>query len=173
MTRFSPALALACALLSACATKPPVKTDVDAKASFSSYKTFALRDGKLVKDGAVRPGVAGVGNTIDSALLTELSQKGLRPSWKNPDLIVTYTAGARTPEELRKATGVAWYDVPLEKVWAGAYHQGTLVVDVIDTDTHRLVYRSIAKADEKDLRDPEFVQRTVERALAQYLPPFA
>jgi hypothetical protein len=61
----------------------------------------------------------------------------------------------------------------VEKVWAGAYHQGTLVVDVIDADTHRLIYRSIAKADEKDLRDPQFVQRTVEKALAQYLPPFA
>jgi hypothetical protein len=105
-------LVLGCALVGACAAKPPVRTDVDRKASFSTYKTFALRDGKLVKDGTVRTGVAGVGSTIDSALLTELSQKGLRPSWRNPDLLVTYTAGARTPDELRAATGVAWYNAP-------------------------------------------------------------
>src|SRR5262245_50424986 len=79
-----------------CATTRVVAVDVDRRADFQRYRTFDVRDGQVVREGLPDPGDTLVRDRVDAALSAELTEKGLRPDPKRPDLIVSYTTGTRT-----------------------------------------------------------------------------
>jgi hypothetical protein len=172
--------ALAVAALAGCATTQ-VKTDWDKQTNFAQYRTFTIQAGKVI----AAPGTVEAADSqpdtlvlsrIDAALKNDLVSKGLAPVVQNPDVIVTYTAGARTKEEVVSnwplygwGYGRRWSYGPLyDDVWVDRYPQATLVIDVIDASSKKVVFRAVAKADDKNIRNPRFIQAAVDKALAKY-----
>jgi hypothetical protein len=171
---------LAVSALAGCATTQ-VKTDWDKQANFAQYRTFAVRAGKVVPEpGTVQAADPQpdtlVLSRIDTALKNDLVSKGLAPAAGNPDLIVTYTAGARTKEQVVSNWGTfgwgygpRWGHGPLyDDVWVDRYSQATLVIDLIDASSKKVVFRAVAEADYKNIRNPKFIQAAVDKALARY-----
>jgi hypothetical protein len=153
-----------------CATTQ-VRTDHDPRADFSQYRTFVLKTGQVINEGIVDTRDTLTRERINSALKDELTGKGLQPVAHDPDLIVTYTAGARTLQELTTYWGGSYADPSMADVWTNEYRQGTLVIDFIDAKTNRLVWRSIARADNKDFRKTENIDKAVDKALQKYPAP--
>src|SRR4051812_13313563 len=88
-------------LAAACGPSLQVKTDYDHRADFGRYRTYALKEGKVVSElGYGEQRNTLVTNRIDNALAHQLAAKGLRAVPTEPDLVVTYVAGARTRREL-------------------------------------------------------------------------
>ena len=157
-----------------CATTQ-VKTDHDPAAPFERYRTFEVVKGKVVQDGVVDRGNTIVTDRVESALKDNLEQKGLQPAdqaqGQNPDLLVTYTTGARTVRELDGVwAGYGWY-VPSyddNDIWIDERTEGTLVIDFYDADTRKLVWRSVAKNEDKEFTKPEDIEKAVNEALKKY-----
>ncbi len=166
--------------LAGCATTQ-VKSDWNRQIDFGRYRTFAIQGGKvLAPRGSVeaadpnRDTLAAA--RIEAALTADLMRKGLTPRRDNPDLIVTYTAGARTKEEVvsnwdsfgwhRHRSG--YYGPLYQNVWIDQYPEATLVVDLLDPRSQQIVFRSVARADDKDIRNARFIATAVDKALARY-----
>jgi hypothetical protein len=161
----------ACAAIG-CATS--VKTDHDPKANFQQYRTFAVAKTKVVTDGEREAQDTQITRDIEAAITTELFNKGIHPARdEKPDLLVAFSAGNRTNRQM-------------DAVWMsnGRYHtaasdghevwvdrdlpSGTLVIDFIDADTRKLVFRSVAEVAEDQLIDRQVIDRTVDKALKKF-----
>lgn len=175
------ALILIASVLSGCAGAQ-VKTDADRDADFSRYRSYALQRGRVLNDQSV----AGVSENplleerIQKAIARELARKGLQPTDPSrADLIATYTASARTkvtdtvtPAEPGFEPYDEWYWGPgFEDVRVDEYREGTLIIDLIDADTRKLVWRAIARAESKDFADADFIRGTVDKAIEKYPAP--
>jgi hypothetical protein len=150
-----------------CATTQ-VRTDHDPNARFSQYRTFALKRGQVVNEGMVDTRDTLTRDRINEALQQELAQKGLEPTNLNPDLIVTYTAGTRTQQAYTSYWGDTYAYSPMPYAWSTDYRQAILVIDFIDPNTDKLVWRSVARGGEKDLRKPENIEKAVDKALDKF-----
>jgi hypothetical protein len=155
-----------------CATTQ-VTTDHDPAAPFENYRTFSVMKGKVVNNGVADPGNTLVTDRVTKALTEQLEQKGLQPAdeTQNPDLLITYTAGARTIRELDGVwAGYGWYVPSYDEndVWIDEYTEGTLVIDFYDANTKKLVWRSVAKNENEEFVKPEDIQKAVDAALKKY-----
>jgi len=154
---------------SGCATTQ-ISTDHDPRADFADYKTFAVQSGQVMRNGRVDPHDTLMRDRIDGALANVLQEKGLQAETQNPDLIVTYTAGAQTYADTGgwgyDGYGFGDYDDGLDTV-----QEGTLLIDVIDAHTQKLVWRSLAVADDQNFRSPQYIASTVNEALKKYPAP--
>jgi hypothetical protein len=146
-----------------------VNTDYDPRARFSQYRTFEVEPGRVVERDAPGGDDTLVKDRIESAIENNLEAKGLQETKADPDLIVRYTAGAKTVEEIEDEWGDAWDD-EFDTPWVEEYTVGTLVIDIVDADTNKTVFRTIAKAEDEDFRSEEFVRGAVEKALKKYPP---
>ncbi len=175
---------LAACTLAGCAGAQ-VKTDADEDADFSRYRSYALQRGRVLSDEAA-PNVSDnplLEERIQQAIARELARKGLEPTDPSrADLIATYTASARTRQELETVAPAVpgfepydeWYWGPgYEDVWVDEYREGTLVIDLIDANTRKLVWRAIARAKSQDFADAEFIRGTVDDAIEKYPAPGA
>jgi hypothetical protein len=152
-----------------CATTH-VQTERAPNANFAGYRTFALSQGRVYNEGRPDKRDTLVRDRIDSALRTELSEKGLQATNLNPDLIVTYTAGARTMAEV-VPNPEAYTLGAMPAPWLSEYREGTLVIDLIDANTKQLVWRSYARAEDKNFRKPENLEQAVDKALEKFPAP--
>lgn len=166
--------ALAAALaVTACGTTS-VTTDHVEQPKLESYGSYFIAPGPVMTDDAVTavPDQL-VQDRIDAELGQELGGRGLdRVEPWAADLIVTYTAQARDLQQ------VVYDDFGLEPwpfngdVWVKTYRETTLVIDVLDAETHRPVWRATARTKNKDFHDPQFVSKIVNRAMKDF-PPLA
>jgi hypothetical protein len=153
---------------------PQVKTETtaDPRANFSGYRTFQVQPGKLVEHGVVNHRNEAVRVRIDSALAQELVAKGLAEAVQAPDLIVTYESRVETRPDVREVwwTPVyGWFVQPKgEGLLAGYHHANTLTIDVLDGRTRKLLWRSVARGEDKDFSDAKYIDNAVEYALASY-----
>jgi len=159
------------AAYSGCATTQ-ISTDHDPRADFADYKTFAVQSGQVLRNGRVDAHDTLMRDRIDGALETGFQAKGLETAKQNPDLIVTYTAGAQTYVGTDTGYGDDGYgfggpygDGPYE------FQEGSLLIDVIDAHTKKLVWRSVAQDDDRNFRSAEYIASTVNKALKQYPIP--
>jgi hypothetical protein len=153
-----------------------VKTDYDHRADFGRYRTYALKEGKVVSElGYGEQRNTLVTNRIDEALVHQLAAKGLRAAPSEPDLVVTYVAGARTRRELEGTgyAGAGWYGPAYDDFWVREYPEGTLVIDFVDAHSNQLVWRAYVKAEGEGISDAKFIQKSVAKALQSYPPAHA
>jgi len=142
---------LATNLLAGCAYTPKVKTDFDRSADFSRYHTFTTVPGRIVSS----MGVMDVNNTllsnrVNEGVTTQLINKGLAIDKTNPDLIVTFLAGAQNKTDIESAPvgpyggyrGAGWWGGGYDQFWTRNYKEGTLIIDLIDTKEKNLVWRA-------------------------------
>ena len=150
------AVVAACAL-SACSTVT-VTTDYDHSASFGKYKTYSLAP-------------AARGQTLSSAseaalreaLRSELASRGISESTSGkPDLAIVRHVFLTDNISVQEYTdwgygyGGGWpYGYGYYGMWAGApstyvdvstYTEGTMILDVVDTHTKKLVFRGTGTA---------------------------
>lgn len=139
---------LTLALLAAVgATAQNVTVEFDPAATFSQYKTFAIRDGKVnSKSPALNSEL--VRKRIQAAIERALTAKGLAAVTGSSDLIVRYHLGeARKTEVERYPAGWRGWGTRTVRV---PYSQGTLVIDLHDPATNSLVWRAIAREKKGD-----------------------
>lgn len=152
--------------LSAC-TSYDYYTAAINKTDLSNYRTFAWMPSSNNGSNAINNGLADA--KIKDATTTALVAKGLRLNRQNPDLVVTYTLtvgrGARTnyytPYPYYGGFYPGWgfgsgwgyrpyyyaYGAPFA-YYGGLtfaekehYKEGTLIIDLVDTRTRRIVWR--------------------------------
>src|SRR5262245_53379177 len=155
----------------ACAPSLTVRADFDRAASFDRYRTFRLDEGRVLDRGNTPPNTI-VKDRIESALRSQLAAEGLVPAGHLPDLVVKYVAGARTVQELQTVgnAGNYWGGPGMGDVWVEQVPEGTLVIDLIDAHTGRLVWRAHCHAEGEGLSRPETIQKAVAKAFEKYPP---
>lgn len=193
--RLIPALAAALlggALLAGCNSGdgPKVTTDFAPNTHFAQYHTYAFQPGRIMtKFGANDPNNTLLNNRIQDAVAAALPEKGLTPTTQNPDLVVTYIAGAQNKQEIEDLgpqvydgpyfgsgfsfrPGGAWWNSGFDRYYVNSYTQGTLILDFVDPRTKQLVWRAYVsnKINSSGLVDQKTIDSAVNAALKQYPP---
>lgn len=182
------ALGLAALVFAGCNTGdgPTVRTDYDKHVNFAQFHTFAFQKGRIV----TRLGTPDSNNTlvdgrIRDAVVNQLSAKGLRLSTQSPDLVATYVAGARSKQEIQDLGPTPYsgdyfggpfgferggfYGAGFDQFYVNNYTQGTLILDLIDPHTKKLVWRAYV-TQAIDRPDAKTINNAVAAALKQYPP---
>lgn len=139
MGRLPRSIALAIALAQATSAALAAVTVLhDDGVDFSALRTYELREGTPARRSDVQ-------KLIDDSVERELQDKGLRPAAGPPDVVVlTYALADRhTAEELEDP--VYWeFLTGVTSVDAYDVEAGTLVIDLVDPATERVLWRGIA-----------------------------
>ncbi len=193
--RFLPALATALVggtLLVGCNSGdgPKVTTDYAPNTNFAQYHTYAFQPGRIMtRLGANDPNNTLLNNRIQTAVAEALPAEGLTPTTQNPDLVVTYIAGAQNKQEIENmgpqvydgpyfGPGFffrpygAWWDQGFDNYYVQNYTQGTLILDFVDPRTKQLVWRAYVsnKINSTGPVDQKTIDAAVKAALKQYPP---
>jgi hypothetical protein len=160
-----------------------VHVDYDRAADFPSFKSFAWKD---VKAGSLEGSNDLVHTRIVKAIENQLAQAGLAESESAPDLLVTYHAS--TKQDVRVDTtmynygyGSSWYWDPYWGSTYGSgfatgtsqvvtYTRGTLVVDIIDAKTSKLVFRGVAEdiVPDSPSKAEKLIYKCIEKMAKQF-----
>jgi hypothetical protein len=146
-------------LLGGCSTLE-VATEVASDAPFASYRTFGWFAASQTRTGSPRIDNPQLDARIRSEIDRALVGRGLRKaSGMHPDIHVAYRVALQTkiessPVKLGGQYVPAWGNDPWANrslgkrgTYVREYEQGTLIVDVIDAKTSRLVWRGTAKTE--------------------------
>ncbi len=135
-------VALVSALSVACSTMTTA-VDYDHTINWSKYKTFQIMEG--TKDP-----VSFTQKRIENGISSTLASKGLQPTTTNPDLLV-YPHVVLTQQRQWNATSMGGFGY---RGWGGMGGMatatetnipiGTLIIDLVDPDTHEMVWRGTA-----------------------------
>ena len=68
--------------------------------------------------------------------------------------------------------GPMWGPYP-QDFWVTEHPEGTLVIDLLDGKTGKLVWRAYIVAQGSGMNDASFIQKAVNKALENYRPPAA
>jgi len=160
-----------------------VHVDYDKEADFPSYKSFAWKD---IKQGTLEGSNDLIHTRIVKAIENQLAQAGLVENGSSPDLWVTYHASSK--QDVRVDTtmynygyGSSWYWDPYWGSTYGSgfatgtqqvvtYTRGTLVVDIIDAKTSKLVFRGVAEAivPEKPSKAEKLIYSSIDKMAKQF-----
>ena len=124
--------------------------------------------------------LATIDERVSKSLQSELKRKGLKRSTENPDVLVSYAVAmdaSISGSDFNKAYADEFpISVPEPEPGQDVdYHQGTLIVDFVDSATRKLLWRGAIMADismdvserEKDQR----VRHAVQILLSQFPKP--
>ena len=158
-----------------CGPTLQVKTDFDHHATFQQYRSFRMGEGRVIERGAVTDNTI-VKDRVNAALRDGLMTRGLQPGMEQADLIARFAVGARTVTELE---GVGhplvigmWGAYPGD-FWVTEHPEGTLVIDLVDARSQKLVWRAYCVAQGTGMSDAALIQKAVSRALATFPPAAA
>ncbi len=169
-------------LLSACASGPQVRVNLDKSAEFSQYKTFGFADPLGTDRGGYQ---SIVSQHLKDATRQELQARGLRYEAASPQLLVNFSASLNekmrvmsTPSPMlglgyygyRAGMYTAW---PLyaEQQTVTQYTEGTLNIDVVDAARKQLVWEGVVtdSVTQKDLDQLKTsIDLAVKAAFAKY-----
>lgn len=136
-----------------------VNTDSDPAAPFSSFKTYAWTV------GTPSPNPLG-DQRIHDSVDRQLAAKGLTKRADNPDLVVaTHVMTHEERQLVANGFGYGWYGGLGTTVTEQTYVQGTLVVDLYDAHTKKMVWRGTATDTASDKADKN--TKKVNKALAK------
>ena len=163
-----PLLALVLAFVLPACSGLKVNSDYDAEADFSVYATFAWLPAPVASDEAQARGVSEIlGERIQRAVDANLATKNMRKVSKaEAQLLVTYHLSVE--EKIEFNDPYYAYDR------VSTYEEGTMLIDLIDAKTERLIWRGSAQARIKNLdsaeQREERIREVVAAILAQYPP---
>jgi hypothetical protein len=166
-------LALGLAAVLAGCSSVKLANDYDPNADFARYDGFDWLDD--------RPGVTGeadAAGVLDASLRgeigSELASNGMVLDSTNPGLLVIYHVGAGDEIDAGR-WGYSYSDVG--KGWGGsidvrAYRAGTLVVDLIDAETMRLIWRATAEGAFRENDSAESAKERMRDAVGRMFEAF-
>lgn len=141
-----------------CASTPNVQvnTTVAPDARFGAYRTFTILTPRMTGANPAAADEPMVENSIVNRALREdirqdLESRGYRPGGPDADFAVAYYTAARTALDVTTVD----YGYPYRPWWWGARErqeiqpitQGTVVIDVIDRRSNRLVWRGTGRTE--------------------------
>ena len=178
-------------LLSGCVASS-VSTESNAiynqDAALGDVKTFAFFQPVPVATADFQDGFsAGMDEKLKRALKTGLQQKGIQEVATEPDILVAYDVSVAVPPEKERSENylagfgygyayMAGYrfnyknDDLLGYRSIDLYKQGTLVIDLIDADSKKLLWRGWA---EGALTNPDVRYKTIENHVTEMLKKLA
>jgi hypothetical protein len=177
---------LAGALAAGGCSSMDVTSDFDPAADFRRYRTWDWMPdvGMPGSDSGVTD--AMVRGQFQSAVADELLRRGFQLSLDDPDFRVAYHASLETKLRMTVVNEYYGYDYlgSYGSTWGPAkqgqaalpedYEQGTLLLDIVDAETRRLVWRGTVQAQVyRDLdakKREERIREAVKKALAQFPP---
>lgn len=179
--------ALLTLLLGAC-TGVPVSTDYNTEYRFQPQSSYAwLEREREFSDPRVDNDLveARVRRAVDS----QLRAKGLTQaqSVESADLLVSYHIGREDKIDVQTfrshfgyypcwhCYGPHWgYGPHGDDIWVSEYTQGTLVIDVIDAESRKLVWHGVAERRLPSFKTPQerdaYIRETVTAILARFPP---
>lgn len=156
-------------LVAGTAVAQQTSVDYDKSADFSKYKTYAWAEGRSVQDPFNHQRIV---DSIDA----QLAAKGWRRVERSqgPDAIVLYRAGATEQKQARvwgTGYGPGWrFGGGSAQVDLNTIQVGQLVVDIIDAETQKLVWRGRASDTVSDR--PEKNEKKINKAAEKLFKKF-
>jgi hypothetical protein len=150
-----------------------VKTDYDRHANLERYRTYAIQPGPVALSDSTTPDTI-VQDRIGAALRRELHGKGMAPAATaaKPDMIVTYAASSKPHREwIETASTDPHWSCCGYQFFSREVERGALVIDVLDGASRKLVWRAIAKAEDKEFASEPFIDQAVAKALRKFPEP--
>ncbi len=142
-----------------------VRTDSAPGAPFASYRTFAWTP------GTPSP-VSLTEQRIHAGVNAQLQMRGLTQVNANPDLYVaTHVATQTVPQFIASGFG-PWWGPGGGMATVQSYTQGTLVVDLYDASTKKMVWRGVAtgSVSSRPSRNTRRLDRALMRMFERYPP---
>lgn len=156
------------ALVALVGCMPVVRSEGDATVDFTRFKTYSQVPPPERGEGARVPVGPFLDGRIRAALDRELPRRGLvRAEGAEPDLLVGYY--------LVVSDHVDWRFVSTYWGWGGfspvpyTYTTGSLVVDLVEAKSRRLVWRGWSNDVVDPLGNPNRAQKRVDAAIARIL----
>jgi hypothetical protein len=174
-------VAVGLAMLTLSCATTTIATDYDRNADFERYRTFSFLGGHLWSDGIADDGNTLVKDRIRNSVVATLTSKGMQQVTEKPDVYVAYLAGARRRVEFEAAgpyfAGFApyfgvggWWAPMYTNWWARTYNEGTLVIDLIDASTKKLVWRAYAETEINKPVSDQKAQQVADKAFKNFPP---
>ena len=149
-----------------------VRSDYAETANFNTYKTYKLRIDDLKLNDIDKDRVL---NEVSKQLQT----KGMSVA-NNPDLIVNVKANHKKIQDVQSTRPYGMYGwggpfgwgVGVNRTWTSNYNQGSLIVDLIDTRTQKLVWQGIGSGISVDSpkQKQKQIPEIVSEIMANYPP---
>ena len=157
------ALALA-ALTAGVVYAQHVTTDSDPAAPFATYKTYAWTPGTA-------SAISLSEQRIHDGVNAQLQGKGMTQVNSNPDVFVaTHVTTHTVPQVIADGFGPWGFGGGMATVQT--YTEGTLVVDLYDATTHKMVWRGVATAtvSSKPEKNAMKIDKSLAKMFARYPP---
>ena len=162
----------------AACTSATVGYDYDRGADFSRYHTYGWDSEAQQPTGDRRLDNSLVDARIRTAIDRELRAKGYRPvSGGKPDVLVAYHAGLKDMMKgasTQKYIGDRAHGTFTTISDIQPYREGTLTIDIVDTQSSQLIWQASAKTDVGESLGPEERDARVYkvvRAMLSHFPP--
>ncbi|MFV8818677.1 DUF4136 domain-containing protein [Haliea sp. E17] len=156
-------LSIVCVMLfvSACASGPQAVMDFDHDYDFSRVKTIAIQPFDRTKVTSIAISDMQV-DRINAAITAELESKGYQVIADTPaaDLLLTWHLVTQDRTDVRTYDGMSYYNCwrcgpAVSDVSVRQYTEGTLIVDMIDPERTRSVWRSVIQSELKPQPDAD------------------
>jgi hypothetical protein len=122
-------------------------TDFDPATDFLKFKTFMIRQGQVVAKSPELDSLL-VRKKIEDSIRSQLLAKGLKEVESRPDLAVNFRFGAADKRQVESFPAGRWG--LRRRVETFRFTEGTLVVNLTDTEGRDLVWRGIYRDDESN-----------------------
>jgi len=160
-------------LLAGCAAATmTVSSHADRTLDFARYRSFAWGPADALPTGDARLDQDPLfKDRLHGAIEKQLAQRGIAVAAGYADLLIHYHANVThrlDPNQVDRANGYcASGDCVPSPV---SYEAGTLVIDIVDARSQRLIWRGWAQNDVEDLlRGPDSMTRTIDEAVTRML----
>jgi len=162
-------------LLSSCSSLN-ISTDYDPTQDFSKYKTYRWARIKERDPNDILSKNLMLRKRIQAAVNKGLIEKGFTKLDKGkPDFIVFIHAGVQQRMNVYHHGGYyygGWWGPYGGYTSVSHYKQGTLVIDIVDTEEKELSWRGIASDVVKSYADPEALQEELDYIISAMLDDF-
>jgi hypothetical protein len=168
-------LAMLLGCLSGCATIR-VQTDYDPAADFSHLHTYAWQPRDQRADADPRTNNDLLDGRVRAAVDRGLQARGYEIATDHtPDFRVAYIVMIDTKTDIRSipvSYGWGAWGIVGTETYVDRYDEGTLLLDVIDTSTNKLIWRGSAAARVMSYDSPEENTQRVNEAVGKILERF-
>ena len=178
---FRAGIAALALLVAACAGKQ-VTQDYDPGTDFSGYRTYAWQPQPEEKTGDPRLDAPLLHKRIRAAIDTVLPQQGYQKVDTAPDFYVQYYVAIKERMDSTRSsvyvgggTGGGGSGVGVSvgiPLGAATYEEGTLVIDILEPEERKLVWRGASTRKLKYADSPEESERLVKEVVAKILSQF-
>ena len=173
MPRFLRLAALAIAALAAtgCAAALTVSAHKDPTVDFTKYRTYewAVRDALPANDPRLSDN-PDFKDRLEGAVERQMAARGFEKAGSAPDLLVHYHASTSNRIDVNRIDSDYGYCYEDDcRVRVMEYEAGTVVIDMVDARTNRLVWRGWARGALDDMLDPDSMARRLNDAVARML----